>query len=44
MTLESKTNLIPLYQNKYGATLAMGQRMFIDPDTGLELIDKYLNH
>ncbi len=42
LTFESKTELIPLYQDKYGATLAMGQRMFIDPDTGLGLIDKYL--
>ena len=42
LTFESKTELIPLYQDIYGATLAMGQRMFSDPDTGLGLIDKYL--
>lgn len=42
LTFESKTKLIPLYQKKYGATLAMGQRMFIEPEVGLELIDKYL--
>ncbi len=43
LTFESKTALIPLYQKKYGATLAMGQKMFIAPDTGLALIKKYLN-
>lgn len=43
LTFESKTELIPLYQNKYGAILAMGQRMFIEPEIGLELIEKYLN-
>lgn len=42
LTFESKTKLIPLYQKKYGAILAMGQRMFIEPEVGLELIDKYL--
>lgn len=42
LTFESKTALIPLYQRKYGATLAMGQRMFIAPEIGLELIEKYL--
>ncbi|MFK7971890.1 MAG: hypothetical protein AB8F95_16100 [Bacteroidia bacterium] len=42
LTFESKTKLIPLYQEKYGATLAAGKRMFIDPQAGLELIEKYL--
>lgn len=42
LTFESKTSLISLYQNKYGATLAMGQRMFIEPAAGLKLIEKYL--
>ena len=42
LTFESKTKLIPLYQKKYGARLAMGQRMFIEPEVGLELIEKYL--
>ncbi len=41
-TFESKTKLIPLYQQKYGATLAMGQRMFIEPKVGLQLIEEYL--
>ena len=43
LTFDSKTKLIPLYQQKYGATLAMGQKMFIEPPTGRELIKKYLN-
>jgi len=42
LTFESKSKLISLYQKKYGATLAMGQRMFIEPNIGLELIEKYL--
>jgi len=42
LTFESKTELIPLYQKKYGATLAMGQRMFIEPEVGLQLIEQYL--
>lgn len=42
LTFESKTELISLYQNRYRATLAMGQRMFIEPEMGLKLIDKYL--
>jgi len=42
LTFESKTQLIPIYKRKYGAKLAMGQRMFIEPDTGLRLIEQYL--
>lgn len=42
LTFESKTSLISLYQEKYGATLALGQRMFIEPKTGYQLIEKYL--
>jgi len=42
LTFDSKTKLIPLYEKKYGATSTMGQRMFIGPVQGLELIDKYL--
>lgn len=45
LTFESKTELIPLYQKKYEATLAMGQRMFIEPEIGIKLMKKYLrNH
>lgn len=43
LTFESKTALIPLYQKKYGATLAMGQKMYIAPQAGLTLIKKFLN-
>ncbi|MFC2119303.1 hypothetical protein ACFLSY_11745 [Bacteroidota bacterium] len=38
----SKTNLIKWYSTKYGATLAFGQLMFIDPEAGEKLINKYL--
>ena len=43
LTFVSKTELIEWYIDKYEATLALGQRMYIDPDIGLKLIDKYLN-
>lgn len=42
LSFESKTALIPLYQNKYGAERALGQRMFIPKEKGIELITKYL--
>ena len=43
LTFVSKTNLIKWYIEKYGAELALGQRMFIDWDNGEKLIEKYLN-
>lgn len=43
LTFTSKTNLIELYKSKYGATQALGERMFIDDINGLKLIKKYLN-
>ncbi len=43
LTFTSKTNLIKLYKSKYGASQALGQRMFIDDINGLKLINKYLN-
>ncbi|QHI35853.1 hypothetical protein IMCC3317_12010 [Kordia antarctica] len=43
LTFVSKTNLIEWYEKKYGATLALGQRMYIDDATGLNLIKKYLH-
>ncbi len=43
LVFESKTALIELYQEKYGATLAMGKRMFIDDITAASLIQEYLN-
>lgn len=42
LSFESKTQLMKLYQNKYGATVAMGQKMFFDPDAGKALMKKYL--
>ncbi|WP_445955837.1 hypothetical protein [Yeosuana sp.] len=42
LTFTSKTNLIEWYKKKYGATQALGQRMFIDDINGLKLIEKYL--
>ena len=44
LTFESKSELIPLYEKKYGAILAKGRRMFIPPKTGLKLINKYLKN
>lgn len=43
LTFTSKTNLIEWYKSKYGATQALGQRMFIDDINGLKLIEKYLD-
>ena len=43
LTFVSKTNLIDWYVEKYGAELALGQRMFIDWKNGKRLIEKYLN-
>ena len=42
LSFESKTQLMKLYQNKYGATHAMGQKMFFDQNAGKALIKKYL--
>ncbi len=42
LTFVSKTNLIKWYSEKYGAELALGQRMFIDWENGEKLIEKYL--
>lgn len=43
LSFDSKTQLIELYQNKYGATFAMGQKMFFDPEAGKKLMKKYLS-
>jgi len=43
LTFESKTSLIDFYHKKYGATLTMGQRMFIGPQVGENLINQYLD-
>lgn len=42
LSFESKTRLIELYEEKYGATYAMGQKMFFDPKAGKDLMKKYL--
>ena len=42
LTFVSKTNLIDWYSKKYGAELALGQRMFIDWENGEKLIEEYL--
>ena len=43
LTFDSKTQLISLYENKYGATRALGQKMFFTPEAGDLLIERYLN-
>ncbi len=43
LSFDSKTQLIELYQNKYGATHARGQKMFFDPEAGKVLMKKYLS-
>lgn len=43
LTFDSKTRLIKLYETKYGATRAMGQKMFFSPAAGKKLMRKYLN-
>ena len=43
LSFDSKTELIELYHNKYGATLAMGHKMFFDPEAGKKLMKEYLN-
>lgn len=42
LTFTSKTNLIEWYKKKYGATQALGQRMYIEDTIGIKLIEKYL--
>ena len=43
LTFVSKSNLIQWYIEKYGAELAIGQRMYIDWKSGEKLIEQYLN-
>ena len=42
LTFVSKTQLINWYKVKYYATQAIGQRMYIDPESGKKLINEYL--
>ncbi|MEL6639154.1 MAG: hypothetical protein AAFR05_20535 [Bacteroidota bacterium] len=43
LSFDSKTQLIKLYQDKYGAKIAMGNKMYFDPLAGKALLKKYLN-
>ncbi|GAB5555342.1 MAG: hypothetical protein Sapg2KO_49330 [Saprospiraceae bacterium] len=43
LSFDSKTSLISSYQARYGAILAIGQKMFFDPGAGKSLMKKYLN-
>ena len=42
LAFESKSNLVDLYQKKYGASLAAGQKMFFSPQAGKKLMKEYL--
>lgn len=43
LSFTAKTELIEWYKKKYGATQALGQRMYIEDLAGLKLIEKYLD-
>lgn len=43
LSFDSKTKLIEFYQNKYGAKIAMGHKMYINPIGGKVLMNKYLD-
>lgn len=43
LSFESKTKLIEWYIEKYHAKIAMGQKMYIEPSDGQNLINEYLN-
>jgi len=42
LTFMSKTSLMQWYSRKYGANVGLGQRMYIDSESGLRLIEEYL--
>lgn len=42
LTFISKTELIELYKSKYGAVQTIGNRMYIDPNQGMKLMNQYL--
>jgi len=42
LTFESKTALIELYQERYGATHIGSQKMYIPPNEGKKLMKRYL--
>lgn len=43
LTFNAKSELIKLYTTKYYAKQINGQRMYIDPESGVKLINQYLN-
>lgn len=43
LTFQSKTELIELYKSRYGARRALGQRMYIEPEAGIKLINEFLD-
>lgn len=43
LTFMSKTSLMQWYSKKYGAKVGLGQRMYIDSENGLKLIQEYLD-
>lgn len=44
LSFETKTKLKEWYKEKYFAQSAIGNKMFIMPNDGVKLIDKYLYH
>ncbi len=42
LSFDSKTELIELYQKKYGAKIANRHKMYFDPEVGKSLMKKYL--
>ena len=44
LTFESKTLLIEVYKEKYGATQTFKNKMYISPEQGIKLISKYLEN
>lgn len=43
VSFDSKTQLVQLYEPKYGARRAKGTKMFFNPEAGARLIQNYLN-
>jgi hypothetical protein len=43
LTFTSKTELMNMYKTKYGAVQTIGNRMYIDPDQGMKLMNQYLD-
>ena len=43
LTFTSKTEMIDMYKTKYGAVQTIGNRMYIDPNQGMKLMNHYLD-